>query len=73
MSDSFNRGRGLKSTVTGKAARNDHTGALIKTKAPSQAYLDNYDRIFGTGGDNDEPKESHGATHEPIKAFTGGW
>lgn len=54
MTDSYNKGRGLKSTVTGKAARNDITGALIKTRAPSQAYKDNYDRIFGPK----VPKES---------------
>ena len=27
-------------------AKNDHTGEKIQTKAPSQAYLDNYDAIF---------------------------
>lgn len=38
MSDSFNAGRGLKSTFTGKAARNDITGALIKTGPVTDAY-----------------------------------
>lgn len=28
------------------AAKNDITGHLLMTKAPSQAYKDNYDRIF---------------------------
>ncbi|NIV31653.1 MAG: hypothetical protein GWN58_19840 [Anaerolineae bacterium] len=35
---SFNQGRALKSTVTGRAARNDVTGALIKTAPATDAY-----------------------------------
>ena len=38
MTDSYNAGRGLKSTVSGKAARNDITGALIKTAPATEAY-----------------------------------
>jgi hypothetical protein len=45
MSDSFNKGRGLKSTFTGRAARNDITGALIKTGAVTPAYREGYDSI----------------------------
>ncbi len=37
---SFNQGRALKSTHTGRAARNDVTGALIKTGPASDAYRD---------------------------------
>lgn len=29
------------------ASKNDITGDSIKTKGPSKAYEDNYDRIFG--------------------------
>lgn len=46
MSDSFNEGRSLKSTFTGKAARNDITGALIK-HTPTKAFMDNYEAVFG--------------------------
>ena len=31
----------------GKASKNDITGDTIQTKISSQAYLDNYDAIFG--------------------------
>ena len=45
--DSFNsNGRGTPGGG-GKAARNDITGALIKTGAATDKYRDNYDRIFG--------------------------
>jgi hypothetical protein len=46
MSDSFNAGRGLKSTFSGKTARNDVTGALIK-HTPTKKFSNNYDAIFG--------------------------
>lgn len=45
--DSFNHGRGQKSTISGKATRNEHTGALIKTPPVSDAYREGYDRTFG--------------------------
>lgn len=46
--DSWNaNGRGTPGGG-GKAARNDITGALIKTGVASDKYRDNYDRIFGT-------------------------
>jgi len=44
--DSWNaNGRGTPGGG-GKAARNDITGALIKTGVASNKYRDNYDRIF---------------------------
>lgn len=33
------------------ATRNDITGDKIQSKVPSQAYKDNYDRIFGKSKD----------------------
>lgn len=40
------------------AARNDVTGDNITTKSPSDAYRDNWDRIFGKKKDSDEkPKK----------------
>lgn len=57
MSDSFNEGRATKGTVSGKAARNDHTGALIKTKPVTDAYREGWERIFGKDEDAEAPKE----------------
>ena len=45
-SDSWNAGGRGTPGGGGKAARNDHTGDLIKTKVPNAKYRDNYDRIF---------------------------
>jgi hypothetical protein len=59
--DSFNSGGRGTPGGGGKAARNDITGQLIKSRANTQAYEDNYDRIFGTAGSSDEP------TKEPTK------
>jgi len=41
------------------ASKNDITGDSIKSKGPSQAYEDNYDRIFGKKNYTDNwPNES---------------
>ena len=47
MTDSYNATRGLKSTVSGLAARNDITGALIKTGEVTPEFRDNYEATFG--------------------------
>ena len=38
-------------------AKNDITGHLLMTKAPSQAYKDNYDRIFRKGNPDKEKQD----------------
>ena len=38
-------------------ATNDITGHLLMTKAPSQAYKDNYDRIFRKGNPDKEKQD----------------
>ena len=43
-------------------AKNDITGHLLMTKAPSQAYKDNYDRIFRKG--NPDKEKENGSTIE---------
>ena len=40
-------------------AKNDITGHLIMTKAPSQAYKDNYDRIFRKGNPDKEKQDEN--------------
>ena len=44
-------------------AKNDITGHLLMTKAPSQAYKDNYDRIFRKG--NPDKEKENGSTTQP--------
>lgn len=43
-------------------AKNDITGHLLMTKAPSQAYKDNYDQIFRKG--NPDKEKENGSTIE---------
>jgi len=45
-------------------SRNDITGDEIKSRAPSKAYLDNYDRIFSHGK---KEKSGHQANKSKSK------
>lgn len=38
-----------------KTAINEHTGKAIKTKSPSDSYMENWDRIFGKREVEEEP------------------
>ena len=40
-------------------AKNDITGHLLMTKAPSQAYKYNYDRIFRKGNPDKEKQDEN--------------
>lgn len=39
-------------------ARNEHTGDIIKSRAPTQAYKDGWDRIFGKKDNGSKQEET---------------
>lgn len=50
------------------ATKNDITGDVIKTKGPSKAYADNWDRIFGktTGAYHEHGPDLKFSTAEEV-------